>query len=62
MPFAMHAFECTLAAILELDSRAGDKVLDGARNEDLSLEGGTRKPMKICCGGKGGVDAARRWG
>ena len=35
-----------LAAIFELDSRAGDQVLDGARNEHLARlgEGGDARP------------------
>jgi hypothetical protein len=35
-PFAGNAFQLADAAILERNPRAGDEILDGARNEHLS--------------------------
>ena len=46
-PFAGHALQLVRAAVLELEARAGDEVLDGARDEHLAGAAcaATRAPM-----------------
>ena len=47
-PLARHALELVDAAVLELEPRACDEILDRARDEHLARPGDGRRPARRC--------------